>query len=98
MELRAHTRRRTLKHGALTLKPGGTRVDCIVRDISASGARIWRPHWVRLPARFQLTIPGELNVKVQLRWEVGQEAGVQFVGSGVAFARQSFGRRGATAA
>lgn len=97
MDNRAYPRRRTLKHGALTLKSGGPKVDCVVRDISASGARIWRPHWLRLPARFQLTIPGELNVTVQLRWEIGQEAGVQFVGSGMAFARRSFGRRGAAA-
>jgi len=98
MEHRAHPRRRTLKHGALTLTPSGRKIDCVVRDVSAGGARIWRPHWVRLPARFQLSIPGEINVKVELRWEVGQEAGVAFIGSGTAFARQSFGRRGATAA
>ncbi|HEX2257818.1 MAG TPA: PilZ domain-containing protein [Afifellaceae bacterium] len=98
MEHRAHPRRKTLKHGSLVLKPGGAKVDCVVRDISAGGARIWRPHWVRLPRRFQLTIPGEINVKAELCWENGQEAGLRFVGSGTAFARQAFGRRGARAA
>lgn len=98
MEHRAHTRRKTLKHGSLILKAGGLKVDCIIRDISAGGARIWRPHWISLPPRFELAIPGEMSRAVRLCWQHGQEAGVQFAIVAAGSARRSFGKKEMTAA
>ena len=80
MDHRTQTRRKTLKQGLLILRPGGPEIGCVIRDYSGGGARIWRPHWVRLPPRFKLVISGELALDVEVRWQVGQEAGLQFLG------------------
>jgi hypothetical protein len=81
MEKRIHRRRKTMKHGWLVLEPGSPKIDCIVWELSSAGARIWRPYWVSLPKHFELIVPGAPAAMVQLRWQMGQEAGVQFVES-----------------
>jgi hypothetical protein len=98
MDNRAHPRRKTLKHCSLILKSNGAKIDCVLRDISAGGARLWRPYWVSLPARFQLAIPGEPVREVRLCWQFGQEAGVAFLAASGNAVRRSFGRSRATAA
>jgi len=54
--------------------------DGIVRDLSATGARIAVRAEIRLPARFQIYFETDgLLAQVRLAWRRGNEAGVSFV-------------------
>ncbi len=55
IEKRAAPRHRVLKHGTLAFGGGGG-VDCMVRNISNSGARLDIANPVGLPASFTLVI------------------------------------------
>jgi PilZ domain-containing protein len=55
IEKRAAPRHRVLKHGTLAFVGGGG-VDCMVRNISSSGARLDVASPVGLPATFMLVI------------------------------------------
>ena len=55
IEKRTAPRRRVLKHGTLAFGGGGG-VDCMVRNISESGARLDIANPVGLPASFTLLI------------------------------------------
>jgi hypothetical protein len=55
IEKRATPRHRVLKHGTLAFGGGGG-VDCMVRNISDSGARLDIANPVGLPASFTLVI------------------------------------------
>ena len=50
-------RRRALK-GASAVLPGGGIIDCVVKDISDTGARLQVANALSLTERFELRIPG----------------------------------------
>ena len=77
-----HNKRRAarievLGHGIITAP--GVRANCIIRDISMSGAKLGLSRNVKLPAAFDLWLT-KTNSKrrVFLRWRKGDFAGVEF--------------------
>jgi hypothetical protein len=77
-ERRALPRKRSLEQ-AKVLLPDWKVIDCVVRDISDSGARLEFAKEPRLPGRFRLLILSQsLVVAVELEWQQGDVAGVRF--------------------
>jgi len=53
--------------------------DCVIRDLSRSGAKIELSHFHRLPARFALVdFQGGHVIEVILKWRRGDLAGLAF--------------------
>lgn len=59
-------------------------VNCVIRDISPSGARIEFDGPVFLPSEFQLRIvAADLVIPAVPAWQQRGEAGIQFTGVGI---------------
>ena len=52
--------------------------DCLIKDISATGARLWVRVPELVPDWFTLHMSGGLTPKCGVRWRHGNEIGVQF--------------------
>jgi hypothetical protein len=66
---------------AIILAPG-IRASCIVRDLSATGAKLGVSSKIQLPDQFDvLLLKTKSTRRVTLRWRRGDFAGVQFCGS-----------------
>ncbi len=75
-------RRRTLKKGRVVLSDS-TVMDCLVRDLSETGARLEFAAAVGLPETFRVLVVGSnLLHPATLSWQRGLSAGVHFTGSG----------------
>jgi hypothetical protein len=56
-------------------------IDCMLHDISTTGARIWVEDGDRVPDYFKLKIPGApLIPRCRVRWRSGHDLGVEFFG------------------
>ena len=78
IERRAAARHRVFKHGVLTF-PGGGGVDCTVRNISSTGARVDVENPVGLPEMFTLTISTDHLVRRCHRvWSNDNRMGLAF--------------------
>jgi hypothetical protein len=81
-ERRRSARMRVLKEGRVLLGDH-VAVDCIVRDISAGGARLEFDGPIDLPAAFRLRIvSADLTIPARPAWQRRLEAGVTFTGVG----------------
>jgi len=77
IEKRAAPRHRVLKHGMIAFEGGG--VDCTVRNISATGARIDVDNPVGLPAKFLLVIEADQFLRrSRTVWSSDRKLGVAF--------------------
>ena len=77
-ESRSAPRRRTLK-GAKLILSSSTLIDCTVRDISATGARLELPGPTTLPHEFRLRVLNEpVDKPAELAWQRGLAAGIHF--------------------
>ena len=75
-------RRRTLKKGRVVLSDS-TVMDCLVRDLTETGARLEFAAPVGLPPDFRLLVVGSnLLMPSALSWQRGLSAGVHFTGIG----------------
>ena len=85
---RAEERTPTLAAAQITR--AGRVIDCVVRDISAKGARLRVPDGGAVPQQFELLLKqtGEYR-PANVRWRRPNEVGVSFMPE-----RRSFGRRG----
>jgi len=53
--------------------------ECIIRDISSTGARLVFPCLAEIPVEFVLQIPGtDAAARGRLIWSTGQENGIMF--------------------
>ncbi|MFO0992659.1 MAG: PilZ domain-containing protein [Hyphomicrobiales bacterium] len=79
---RRNVRRRTLKNGKIVLPGSWGTYDCIIKDVSDSGARLrLAGEGAILPTEFDLVFVTEaLTYPVHLRWRRDQECGVEFSG------------------
>lgn len=82
-ERRAATRVRSLLKGQIRFNHGMANLDCLVRNISGTGARLAISELVTLPEEFELHIPQrEQTFAARLRWRRADEVGCSFdVGS-----------------
>ena len=77
IEKRAAPRHRVLKHGTLAFGGGG--VDCMVRNISSSGARLDIATPVGLPSTFTLVIQtDQFRRRCHPFWSSADRIGVAF--------------------
>lgn len=87
MYRRVEERTRTLV--AAQINRTGRVIDCVVRDISAKGARLRVPDAGAVPQEFELLLKqtGECR-PARVRWRNGVEVGISFMQE-----RRGFGRR-----
>ena len=80
VERRGEPRASTNAPGRVLHGPGyGLWADCVIRDMSQSGAKIELSHVHRLPARFVLVdFQGGVAIEVILKWRRGDLAGLSF--------------------
>jgi hypothetical protein len=70
--------RRQVFGQAVILGPG-LRANCVIRDLSATGAKIGVSRTVKLPEQFEVVLLKTKSVRrVTLRWRRGDFAGIQF--------------------
>ena len=78
-ERRGSGRSRVLKGVKLVLGKSSV-IDCVVRNVTNSGARIHLPNTVDLPEAFDLTFDGGYSFRrCRMVWRSVTEAGVQFI-------------------
>lgn len=78
-DLRRHPRRRTLLSGKLVFDGGARSFDCVIRDMSASGARVQLPGPEILPRTLWLIeMRAGLAHQCRVSWRQGRETGLQF--------------------
>jgi hypothetical protein len=78
IEKRAAPRHRVLKHGTLAFRGGGG-IDCMVRNISSSGARLDIASPVGLPPTFMLVIQTDQFMRrCRPIWSTDNRIGVAF--------------------
>jgi PilZ domain len=86
-ERRCHARRRTLKAGIIAFQAHHSTLDCTVRDISATGARLRVDASQRAPDDFDLIIELDgLEAPCRVVWRHDKEIGVIFTSLPRAFA------------
>lgn len=65
--------------GRISFEDDSPPIDCIMSDISATGARLGIMQLAEIPLEFELQIPEEgARAKVRLVWSNGREHGVVF--------------------
>lgn len=77
---RRDQRRRVLKRGKIYVEGLHTVVDCTIRNLSDSGARLRVNSYFVAPETFFLTVVGSTGrLPVVTRWQAGNDFGVEFV-------------------
>jgi GGDEF domain-containing protein len=80
-ERRTARRPRVLKRGQIITNGRHSSVDCTVRDLTDSGARLRVDTYFAPPDAFEFTVVGSGQRRLaKLRWQVGKEIGIEFVG------------------
>jgi hypothetical protein len=70
---------RALKGARTIVASSGAGIDCVIRDLSASGARIQFPNPVPMEAAFELYLKAEnKRVPIRIAWQRGSDVGVEF--------------------
>ncbi|HEY7383850.1 MAG TPA: PilZ domain-containing protein [Beijerinckiaceae bacterium] len=78
MNRRISPRHRVLGHGQIIAR--GIVTNCVIRDLSDTGAKLGVSHKVRLPAEFHLLfVKRNLRLRVRLVRREGDIVGVSFV-------------------
>ena len=78
-EHRMSTRRRIFKGGEITFLGRGAGIDCFIRDISETGARLKVESSVGVPDTFDLMLDHGLIQHCQVVWRQATQIGVHFV-------------------
>jgi hypothetical protein len=77
VETRSAPRHRVLKAG--TIEFGGSAIDCVVRNLSTTGAALEISSQVGIPERFALVVPGDgLHLRCDVVWRKSYRIGVTF--------------------
>jgi PilZ domain-containing protein len=76
---RGGPRQRVLKSGKIVFAGGSFSVDCTIRNMSASGARLQVPTSVAIPDRFTLVdVQARIQREATVAWRNGDVIGVRF--------------------
>lgn len=82
-ENRRELRQRTFLKGRIVFNNGASSMDCLVRDLSSSGARLALSETTTLPEMFELYIPQkDRSYRSSLRWRRSDGIGITFVEEG----------------
>ena len=85
-------RYRVLGHAQIMFR--GATTNCVVRDLSESGAKLGVASNVKLPEEFDLwLVQRKLRLRVRLRWRRGEFAGVSFLELQPEFKTLDMGRK-----
>src|SRR5262245_3516940 len=78
-ERRTASRQKSFLRGCIQFNNRRTAIDCLVRDISASGARLIFSDSISIPDEVELYIPQkEQTLRAHVQWRRGEEVGVAF--------------------
>lgn len=78
-ERRTVTRQKSLLRGRIHFNHKRAAIDCVIRDVSETGARLVFSSVVPVPDAFDLYIPQkETTLRAQVQWRHGDEIGVIF--------------------
>jgi hypothetical protein len=78
-ERRETQRVRILKAGKIIKSGGWGSIECIIKDVSSTGAKIEVDPLFEFPSKFSLLIiKDETLVECELAWRNGRKAGVRF--------------------
>lgn len=73
-------RRRVLKSALAAFSGRFCTIPCVVRDLSATGARLRSDSSLSIPDRFELCIPLDgLEAECEVMWRRGEDIGVRFL-------------------
>ena len=76
---RSGSRQRVLKGGKIVFAGGSFNVDCTIRNISETGARLQVPTTVAIPDRFTLVdVQSRIRREATVAWRKGDLIGVRF--------------------
>jgi diguanylate cyclase (GGDEF)-like protein len=80
---RSEHRHRVFKRGRIILGDGYSTINCVVRDLSARGARVTVDGVMALPPDFSFTLldTGAVHVAMR-RWQRGRSVGIEFSAEG----------------
>ena len=79
-ERRSAKRWRTILATRITSDSLSQPIECLVRDLSDTGARLYFADPSQLPPEFELEIPSrELRIRSRLMWSRGANHGVMFL-------------------
>jgi hypothetical protein len=79
MDQRSNKRKRTILDGRIVFNNRFSLIECTVRDLSDTGARIAFSHPIKIPSTFELEIPKKrLSRWACAVWSNGKEHGVMF--------------------
>jgi PilZ domain len=80
LDKRRSNRRRSLLSGRIIFNNRYSVIECTVRDISDTGARIAFAHPVQIPQEFELDIPKRgPAIRARVMWSNGNDHGISFV-------------------
>ena len=82
MEHRSSQRTRTILQGRVVFNDRFSLIECIVRDLSETGAQIAFSHPITLPSELELEIPRkQLSTRARVMWSKGKVHGLLFLGA-----------------
>jgi hypothetical protein len=79
-EHRVAQRRTTLKGGEIAFNGGRSTIDCTVRNLSNSGAKLLVASVIGIPDTFDLVLPNSPKQPCRVAWRKAKEIGVEFIG------------------
>ena len=78
-EKRSSPRQRVLKSALVVFNDGRSTINCVVRNLSETGAKIKVDDVVGIPQRFDLALPDTERRPCRVVWHAGAELGVVFL-------------------
>jgi zona occludens toxin (predicted ATPase) len=78
-ESRNEQRHRTLKPGLIVFNNGFSTIECMVRNLSESGAQLKVESLIGIPDEFQLKLKDAGIARAQIAWKRGKTIGVKFI-------------------
>jgi hypothetical protein len=80
-ERRALPRQKSFLKGTIYFNNRRSTLDCMIRDITAHGARLQTATTATIPEAIELYIPNkDQTLRAQVKWRKGDEMGVMFLG------------------